>query len=175
MAHDELAYKDKELIALGAGVAAGCLPCSRYHLRKATEAGSADGELKEAVSIAAGVRQQAALEMAWQVRRSIGGEGGPRPETDPAPAHRLASLVALGAAYAANSPPLLKRSVEGARAQGASHGQMIETIEIARAVKGMAMTIVDGRAGELLGAAARDPQDTPGCAASSEAVKACPL
>lgn len=43
--------KTNELTAIGASVAGGCVPCLRYHLSAAREAGATEMEIREAVSI----------------------------------------------------------------------------------------------------------------------------
>lgn len=50
----------KELIAIGAAGGANCIPCLRYHLEKAREAGAAEAEIKEAVRVGRMVRAGAA-------------------------------------------------------------------------------------------------------------------
>ncbi len=41
MRDDELSPEDRELIALGASLAAGCLPCTDYRARAVREVGDA--------------------------------------------------------------------------------------------------------------------------------------
>ncbi len=47
-----LTSKDRELVALGAAIAANCIPCIDYHVPKARAAGLTDEEIAEAVSLA---------------------------------------------------------------------------------------------------------------------------
>ncbi len=47
-----LTSKDRELVALGAAIAANCVPCIDYHVPKARAAGLSDEEIAEAVSLA---------------------------------------------------------------------------------------------------------------------------
>lgn len=49
-----------ELIAIGASVTANCVPCLRFHLQKAREAGVQDAEIREAVRVGRMVRKGAA-------------------------------------------------------------------------------------------------------------------
>jgi AhpD family alkylhydroperoxidase len=53
----------KELIAVGASVTANCQPCLTYHVGKAREAGVAEEEIREAISIAKMVRKGALAKM----------------------------------------------------------------------------------------------------------------
>jgi AhpD family alkylhydroperoxidase len=50
----------KELIAIGASVTANCVPCLRYHLHEAREAGADDTQIQDAVKIGRMVRKGAA-------------------------------------------------------------------------------------------------------------------
>ena len=54
-----LTLKEKELVAVGSSVAAGCKPCTRYHLREARKAEASDAEIHRAVADAASVRSNA--------------------------------------------------------------------------------------------------------------------
>ena len=49
-----------ELIAIGASVTAHCVPCLRFHVKKAREVGVADEEIREAVRVGRMVRRGAA-------------------------------------------------------------------------------------------------------------------
>ncbi|MGE4545771.1 MAG: carboxymuconolactone decarboxylase family protein [Pedobacter sp.] len=49
--------KTLELIAIGASVASGCIPCLEYHVKAASEAGASHADLATAVKIGKKVRQ----------------------------------------------------------------------------------------------------------------------
>ena len=51
-----LSEKDLEIIAVGASVAAGCLPCTRFHLRAAAHTGADQAEITQAVRDATRLR-----------------------------------------------------------------------------------------------------------------------
>jgi AhpD family alkylhydroperoxidase len=53
----QLTPRDHELVALGAAVAANCIPCVEYHIPKAREAGLSDAELTEVLALADRGRQ----------------------------------------------------------------------------------------------------------------------
>jgi AhpD family alkylhydroperoxidase len=48
--------RQKELIAVGAAVTAHCIPCFRFHVEKAQDAGAAREEIAEAIRIGRQVR-----------------------------------------------------------------------------------------------------------------------
>ncbi len=55
--------KTKELIAIGASVAANCMPCVKYHTHKAKELGLDQASIQDALDMGRKVRQGAAGEM----------------------------------------------------------------------------------------------------------------
>jgi AhpD family alkylhydroperoxidase len=52
-----LTPREHELVALGAALAANCVPCIEYHIPAARKAGLSDEQIAEAVRIADKVRQ----------------------------------------------------------------------------------------------------------------------
>ena len=58
-----LDIKTKELIALGASVAANCHPCLQNHINKALQAGLTEQEIKYAIEVGVTVRSGAANSM----------------------------------------------------------------------------------------------------------------
>ena len=60
---ETLNAQTKELVAVGAAVAANCLPCLRYHVAEAERAGCAAGEIKEATAIGLAVKSRPAADM----------------------------------------------------------------------------------------------------------------
>jgi AhpD family alkylhydroperoxidase len=47
-----LSHRDRELVALGAALAANCTPCIEYHVPEARKAGLTDAEIGEAIELA---------------------------------------------------------------------------------------------------------------------------
>ena len=45
----ELSFRDRELVALGAALAANCVPCVQHHIPQARDAGLTDAELGEVI------------------------------------------------------------------------------------------------------------------------------
>ncbi len=137
-----LALRERYLVGLAASVAAGCLPCADYHVQKATRAGITTSELGRTVSLAAAIRHRATEEI---VRRDL--PRGTPPAADAVAAIEVdgdgSTLLAVTAAYAVNSQPLLSSCLDAAISRGASREQLLEAINIARAVRTMAIAIVD--------------------------------
>lgn len=79
----QLTLRDRELVALGAAIAANCIPCVEFHIPKAREAGISDSELEEVLALADKVRQVPAkkvLEIADRLIKSGGMEAGSTPD-----------------------------------------------------------------------------------------------
>lgn len=53
----QLTMEQRELVAIGASLASNCIPCIKFHIRKAREAGLTDEVIQEAVEVADAVRQ----------------------------------------------------------------------------------------------------------------------
>jgi AhpD family alkylhydroperoxidase len=58
-----IAKKEKELTAVGISIAAGCKPCTDYHVKAVREAGASDDEIRRAIEDAVAVRNAATLIM----------------------------------------------------------------------------------------------------------------
>ncbi len=56
-------HRIKELIAVGASIAANCQPCLEYHVAKARENGADDRDIAQAVAVGRTVRKGAAGKM----------------------------------------------------------------------------------------------------------------
>jgi AhpD family alkylhydroperoxidase len=54
---NDLAPRERELVALGAAMGSNCVPCIEYHIPEARKAGLTDTQISEAIDIADKVRQ----------------------------------------------------------------------------------------------------------------------
>lgn len=52
-----LSHRDRELVALGAALAANCIPCIDYHVPEARKAGLSDAEISEAIQLAEKIKR----------------------------------------------------------------------------------------------------------------------
>ncbi len=131
---DTLSLKDRELIALGASVAATCQPCTVYHVKAAREAGLAETEIREAVNTALLVREASTEAMAGLADQLI--EKRCPSEAACSPQSTLTGgLVMLASAFAINCTSGLPGLMAAARELGASDPLLQETLLIARVVK----------------------------------------
>lgn len=79
----ELSLRDRELVAIGAAIAANCVPCVEFHVPKAREAGLSDDALAEVFELADRVRQVPAAKVLQAATAAIGrSEGGTENPTD---------------------------------------------------------------------------------------------
>jgi AhpD family alkylhydroperoxidase len=132
-----LTEKEKELIAIGASVAAGCQPCTEYHVKAARSAGVCDRSLTLAVETALAVRQSATRTMdEWAEQCQ-----GARPQLDDGfrvEKRLVAELTAVAAAFAVNSVPDLRARLQSACECGATAEQIRSAIATAGAIKKVA-------------------------------------
>ncbi len=160
-----LGRRDKELVAIGASVAAGCRPCTRRHIDEARAAGATDDQLRAAVDEALDVRRDATDVIAGRAAGLLGDAVTERPGSWDA-STLLRELTAVAAAFAVSCPETLARHVASARRLGATDEQIDTAVSMARCIKGVAASQVEKAADPSLAAA--DPSTaaalaTPGC------------
>jgi len=131
----KLTAEQKELVAIGASVGVGCLPCASYHFKAGQRAGLEAGRILSVVADAERVSADATERMSAHVREELGRQA----TAAPAPASALdGTLAALGAAIGANSIPNIERHMVAAAASGLSGAQLAETVMVAQLVQQMA-------------------------------------
>ena len=75
--------KIKELIAIGASVTANCVPCLRFHLQQARNAGATPDEIQKAVGVGRMVRKGAAGKWDEEANALLSGEHDGEQEGSP--------------------------------------------------------------------------------------------
>ncbi len=160
--------RDQELIAVGASIASGCLPCTKFHLRAAAGVGAGADDIAQAVRDATQVRRAATDIMAKAGGLSVADTGDAQLD-DAGERTLLRELVSLGAAYAVNCATSLRAHLEAARALGATDAQLFATLKIACAVRDVAVQKAKAVAAAVLRAdearAGEDPCTDPGSTA----------
>ncbi len=135
--------KEKELVAIGISVAAGCKRCTDHHVKVARKARATDGEITQAMDDALGVRRRAADIMeAFALAHlgdsqeviSFGSVGQPG---------RIKGLVAVGAAFAVNCVSSLERHLAAADHAGVSQDDISEIVKLAVFIKKRAASHVE--------------------------------
>ena len=144
-----LTQKEKELVAVAASIASGCVPCTMHHTKAVREAGAAEAEVLGAIKIALDVRDYATemmaeaahgnLNYAYPGRTQSGSVGQP-----------IDTLIAMGAAFACNSVAGLEYYWIKAKEAGASTPQILVVIAIGRDIRKSAVEKVDAMISTLL-------------------------
>lgn len=134
--------KDKELAAVGISVAAGCRPCTDYHLKKVAESGAPSEEIRQAVADALCVKRSAADIMEAHALVQLG-----QPQADDCGCgdgnDRTGELVKIGAAYAVNCTENLEKHRALGKALGITDEEIAEIIKLAAFIKDKAASHVE--------------------------------
>ena len=79
---NDLAVKERELVALGAAIASNCVPCIEHHVPEARKAGLTEAQIRQAVQLADRVKRVPASKV-LSVALGLLGEGEPSPARAP--------------------------------------------------------------------------------------------
>jgi AhpD family alkylhydroperoxidase len=132
-----LTQKEKELVAIGASIAAGCQPCTTHHFEAVRQAGATETEIRQAVDAALGVRHSATKIMAGLAEMHLGnGHLVEEPCCSSKPL--IGEVVSIGAALAVNCVTNLETHLQAARQGGATERQIQTALGVARAIKKVA-------------------------------------
>ena len=154
-----LTEKEQELIAIGASIAAGCQPCTTFHMRAARIAEANDDEIRRAVGNALRVRRNATEVMA-RIGASQSVDASTSDANDNEDKSRIGALVSISSAYAVNCVANLETHIASAREQGATDGQILSAIKISCAVKDVAGKKIQAAAYKAFG---RSEQESEEC------------
>jgi AhpD family alkylhydroperoxidase len=138
-----LTLTEKELVAVGTSVAAGCKPCTDYHLQEVRKTEASDAEIRQAIAQAAGVRRNATEIMEGHGLEHLGASGevgGPSPAQQTS---RIQELVSIGAAFAVNCTSGLERHLEAGQQVGIAEEEIQEVVGLATFIKRMAASHVN--------------------------------
>ena len=155
-----LTQKEKELVAVAASIASGCLSCTTQHTKFACETGASENEVLRSIYIALDVRDNATEIMAeaaqgnpvnqYPIRIQSSSMEGP-----------IDDLVSMGAALACNSVAGLEYYLTKARAAGASTRQIQTVTGIAKAIRKEAEEDADAIIGNLTEPTQIETDDQP--------------
>jgi AhpD family alkylhydroperoxidase len=139
--------KEKELAAVGISVAAGCKPCTDYHLAAVRKAGATEEEIRQAVVDALAVRKGATEAMAEHAFADLSANGRHTDAGEARPPTRVGELVSVGAAFAVNCTSSLEQHLVAARSVGISRNEIRAVLKLAAFIKKMAALHVEKQAG----------------------------
>ena len=172
-----LSAEQRELVAVGASVGAGCRPCLSRHLNAGAQAGLGGEQLLAAVASAERVGAEAAVAMGDHARAQLGAS-----LSSPALLSRLEeALASLGATLGANDATNIERQLHVAADLGASRAQLRQAIDTAHTVQENAAHIHLREAERLLHTAATtvtaktDSQHEGGCGCASDETQEAPV
>ena len=142
-----LTVTEKELVAVGASIAAGCKPCTDYHLREVRKVQASDGEIRKAIADAVRIRREATaiMESHGLEDRGAGSEtagAGSSQETT-----RIEELVCVAAAFAVNCTASLDRHLKASQRVGIAEEELGEVARLSAFIKKMAASHVEKLAG----------------------------
>ncbi len=143
MTEVRLSRKEKELIAVGAAVAAGCQKCADYHFNKIFEVGVTLPEVKKAVADAACVIDSARESMQGKAYALLKIPRGEVAECCVDSSERVAVLVKLGAAVAVNCTSNISKHMQLAQSLGVTDHEITVVTGIAKAVRNKAGEFAD--------------------------------
>ena len=144
-----ITLKEKELAAVGMSVAAGCKPCTDFHVGAARKSGASDSEIKQAMSDALAVRRGATEIMEAYGLAHLGER---RHGADPdriGTTNRVKELVCIGAAFGVNCVSSLKAHLKAAESVGISHDEITTIMKLSAFIKGKAASHVEHLAESL--------------------------
>lgn len=144
-----LTQKEKELVAVAASIASGCVPCTKHYLKSVRRAGASEAEVLSAIRIALDVRDYATEMMAEVAQGNLNYEY-PGKAQSRSVEQLIDNLIAMGAALACNSVASLEYYWTKAEEAGASTHQMLAVIQTVRAIKREAVETTDRKIGGLL-------------------------
>lgn len=141
--------KEKELAAVGISIAAGCKPCTDFHVKKGRELGASDAEIKQAIGDALSVRRGAADIMEAYGLAHVGGRKSAGEPEQAVTTERVRELVCIGAAFGVNCVSSLKVHLDAAERAGISHEEIETIVKLSAFVKGKAVSHVEHLAESL--------------------------
>jgi AhpD family alkylhydroperoxidase len=164
-----LSQKEKELVAVGASVAAGCIPCTQYHLKEVRVAGATTEEITHAVDAALCVKGSTRGIMEKIAYDALGVPKEEQPSCCVGPSDRLKELVSIAAAVAVNCPANFHKHVTAGRTVGVQDEEIQLVVGLAKMIRGKAMEKIDDAVKAL-----SVPAQAEACCGSAVNVKSAP-
>jgi AhpD family alkylhydroperoxidase len=144
-----LTQKEKELVAVAASIASGCISCTVQHTKAVRAAGASEAEVLGTIRIALDVLDYATEMMAEAAHGNLH-YTYPGKTQSGSVERPIGDLIAIGAALACNSVAGVEYYWTKAKEAGASTRQMLVVIRIVRGIKKEAVEKTDTRIGTLL-------------------------
>ena len=127
-----LNIKEKQLVYLSASIAAGCHPCTKYHLRKSREAGLTDIEINKILALTTSIRDNATNYMGSFAHNQ---KTADKLEVENRESrNRDDILVGIAASYSTNFPVGLEKYLSTAINIGISDVELSDIINLSKFV-----------------------------------------
>lgn len=140
-----LTLKDKELVSVGAALAAGCKTCINYHFAKVRKAGASDEEIQAAMEDAISVRDGARKIMEGHGFKLLGlfrgGAEEPGDYEGLENTTRMSELVSIAAAFSVNCTSSVEKHMAAARSIGVAGEEINAAVDVAKFIKGKAESL----------------------------------
>lgn len=142
-----LTEKERELISIGASIAAGCQLCIDVHVKDARRVGAAEDEIARAASDALAARDAANRVMERHTLAVLGRKllglrtdtvGEDRGDSAAEASTRIGELVAIAAAHAVNCEQILEEHAAAARELGVTEQEIKVALRLSKFIKGKA-------------------------------------
>ena len=130
-----LTLTEKELVAVGTSVAAGCKPCTDYHLQEVRKTEASDAEIRQAIAQAAQVRRDATEIMEGHGLEQLGASGEVGGRSSAEETTRIEELVSVGAAFAVNCTSGLEKHLKAGRQVGIAEEEIQEVVGLAAFIR----------------------------------------
>ena len=127
-----LSPKELELAAISISIAAGCIPCTHFHIAEAEKLGAESDAIAHAIQTGANVADVALMRV-WQIFDDQIDHGFR--ENEQLFEVRQSLLGAIGAAVARNNVEQLRSFVKGAQSKAVSDSEIMEIIGLASRIK----------------------------------------
>ena len=135
--------KEKELVAIGISVAAGCKPCTDHHVTVARKARATGDEIRQAINDAVVVKRSTvdliedhALTLIGEDLEVIGCTFSSEPS-------RITALVSVGSAIAVNCVSSLEYYLAEAEVSGMTEDDIMKIVDLAALIKQRAASHVE--------------------------------
>ncbi len=136
-----LTEEEKELVAISISIAAGCRPCTDYHIDKCRQIGTAETAIEKAIALAISQREEAAALMRQYALSKIGSDASlPAPQV---PSNRMTALIAIGAVHGVNCTASLETNLTSSKHTGVTNDDLAEVQKLAHFIKTKAASHVE--------------------------------
>ncbi len=157
--------KEREVINLGTSLAAGCKPCTRYHLKKCSEAGISDNEIQELIDWTTQISKKAIEIMQSGAKANMGVDHRTDVDAHLKGGNRNYLLVGLSVSCTLNNTELLEYYLSHADKLEMSNSEISYILETSKFIFGKAkahVELLSERRG-IKRNQAEDDECKPGC------------